>query len=213
MKAAVITYPGSNCDDDVIYALKKQGHEVKNIWHKESSSLAEYDLVVLSGGFSYGDYLRCGAIASVSPIMTPVKSFAEAGGLIMGICNGFQILCEARLLPGVLIRNQSQKFICTHMPLKVVETDSPWSNSFKMNEEISIPMAHGDGQYLVPEADQKNIIPVLKYINNLNGSFESIAGVCNTQKNIFGLMPHPERVTNPESDHGTRFWKSVENFL
>lgn len=213
MKSAVITFPGSNCDDDCIYILKKNGFTVDNLWHKDQPDLSSYQLIVLPGGFSYGDYLRCGAIASVSPIIEKVKTYANKGGLVLGICNGFQILCETRLLAGALVRNKDQKFISSDVDLSICNNENPWTNQFTVNQKINLPIAHGDGRYVFEEKDKANFIPLLKYQNTPNGSQEDIAGICNLQKNVFGLMPHPERATDLKSKHGLKFWQSIVHFV
>jgi phosphoribosylformylglycinamidine synthase len=213
MKSAVITFPGSNCDDDCIYTLKKNGFSVDNLWHKDLPDLSSYQLIVLPGGFSYGDYLRCGAMASVLPIIEKVKAFANKGGLVLGICNGFQILCETRLLPGALVRNKDQKFISADVDLVVSHNDNPWTNQFSVEQKISLPIAHGDGRFVFEEKDKANFITLLKYQNTPNGSQEDIAGICNLQKNVFGLMPHPERASDLKSKQGLKFWQSIAQFV
>lgn len=209
MKAAVIRFPGSNCDQDCHYVLSEQ-YQIPTdyVWHKESS-LTGYDLVVLPGGFSYGDYLRTGAIARFSPIMKAVADHAAAGGLLLGICNGFQILAESRLLPGVLIRNRSLNFICEHRWLRVENSDSPFLCEAKEGQLLNIPIAHGEGNYTAaPETLaqlEANGQILLRYSDaegnvsdatNPNGSAANIAGICNTARNVFGLMPHPERAAD-----------------
>lgn len=217
MKAAVITFPGSNCDDDTVYTLGKAGFEVDNLWHKDSPELSTYQLVVLPGGFSYGDYLRCGAIASLSPIMEKVKAYAKSGGMVLGICNGFQTLCEAGLLPGAVARNAGLKFICKDVPLKVATVSTPWTSEMKAGEVLVWPIAHGEGRYVIAEAEletlKKNDQIVLQYAPNPNGSVMDIAGVCNVEKNVFGLMPHPERATDLRSQHGGKLWASIRKAL
>ena len=209
MKAGVVTFPGSNCDEDLAYALSLSGFEVSSLWHKDSPDLSEFKLVVLPGGFSYGDYLRTGAMAAVSPIMQSVKQFAGQGGLVLGICNGLQILCEAGLLPGALVRNNSLKFICKDVALNVEDTNNPWTSHLKKNDTLIYPIAHGDGRYVTDEPSynamkEKGQI-LLTYKNNPNGSAHDIAGLCNETKNVFGLMPHPERATDLRSQDGKRF--------
>jgi phosphoribosylformylglycinamidine synthase subunit PurQ / glutaminase len=218
MKAGVITFPGSNCDDDAVYVLEKLCEfQVTRLWHKDSTELSTYSLVVLPGGFSYGDYLRCGAMASLSPIMQEVKKFAENGGMVIGICNGFQILCEAGLLPGALARNQKLNFVCSDVALKVETTDSPWSSEYKKGETIVFPIAHGEGRYIVDEAEYQTMKTngqiILTYTQNPNGSSHDIAGVCNAKKNVFGLMPHPERATDLRSQNGVKLWNSIKSSL
>lgn len=227
MKAAVITFPGSNCDDDCVHALEVAGgFEVDCLWHKDAPDLSSYQLVVLPGGFSYGDYLRCGAIAALSPIMDNVKKFAASGGLVLGTCNGFQTLCESGLLPGALVRNESLLFVCKDVATKVKTSATPWTNGFKKDEVIKIPIAHGDGRYIVSEEEYEKLAKedriLLTYVDdkgneskeaNPNGSVKNIAGVCNEGRNVFGLMPHPERATDLRSKDGMRFWSSVAHFL
>ena len=209
MKAAIIRFPGSNCDQDCHLALREMGVEVDYVWHKDTS-VAGYDLIVLPGGFSYGDYLRCGAIARFSPIMQSVKEAAAAGTYVLGICNGFQILCEAGLLPGALIRNRSLHFICEHLRVRVENTATAWTNAATQNQILRIPIAHGEGSYTADPATlqelNKNRQILLRYCDangavtdaaNPNGSAENIAGICNAAGNVFGLMPHPERACDP----------------
>ncbi|MBI1859713.1 MAG: phosphoribosylformylglycinamidine synthase subunit PurQ, partial [Deltaproteobacteria bacterium] len=198
MKAGIVTFPGSNCDDDAYYALTHlAGFQGERHWHKSTPDFSDCDLVILPGGFSYGDYLRCGAMAAVSPIMESVKAFAGKGGLVLGICNGFQILCEAGLLPGALARNSGLTFSCQDVVLKVESNQGPWTNELTAGQTLTIPIAHGDGRYVIPEAEVERMRSrgeiLLTYQNNPNGSVGDIAGVCNAQKNVFGLMPHPER--------------------
>lgn len=197
MSVAVITFPGTNCDKDTIYAYELLGQEVFNIWHKDRILPKDTSLVVLAGGFSYGDYLRCGAIARYSPIMSAIKSFASDGGLVLGICNGFQILCECSLLPGVLIRNENLHFISNTQTLNIICNNNKFLKSYHINQQIKLPIAHAEGNYFIDkdglESLKQNNQILLTYKNNPNGSIESIAGICNKQKNVFGLMPHPER--------------------
>ena len=205
MKAAIIRFPGSNCDQDCHLALRDFGVEVDYVWHKDTS-VAGCDLIVLPGGFSYGDYLRCGAIARFSPIMPSVKNAAAAGTPVLGICNGFQILCEAGLLPGALIRNRSLHFICEHIRVRVENTATAWTGAATAGQVLRIPIAHGEGSYTAdPETLRelnRNRQILLRYCDargavtdaaNPNGSAENIAGLCNAAGNVFGLMPHPER--------------------
>lgn len=215
MKAGVITFPGSNCDDDVFYALEKlAGFSTKKLWHKDTVSLSDLDLVVLPGGFSYGDYLRCGAMASVSPIMERVKEFAGNKGKVLGICNGFQILCEVGLVPGALVVNESQSFLCKDVVLEVQNAESPWTVGMKKGEKVTYPIAHGEGRYVVEASDYEKMAAngqiLLTYTDNPNGSFKSIAGVTNAEKNVFGLMPHPERASDLRSKDGMRLWNAIK---
>lgn len=205
MKAGVVQFPGSNCDRDVKTSLEKCGFKAEYIWHKETS-LPKLDLIVLPGGFSYGDYLRCGSIAAHSKVMSEVKKFANNGGHVLGICNGFQILSEAGLVPGVLMTNRSLKFICKEVFLKAVNTDNVFTRKYKEYNAIKLSIAHHDGNYFIDENGLKSLNDnnqiAFKYctqdgeINetaNPNGSLENIAGVYNKNKNVLGLMPHPER--------------------
>jgi phosphoribosylformylglycinamidine synthase len=205
MKAAVIRFPGSNCDQDCHLALSASGFEPGYVWHKDTD-LSGYDLIVLPGGFSYGDYLRCGAIARFSPVMQSVKQAAEAGTLIVGICNGFQILCEAGLLPGALMRNRDLHFICEHRWIRVENVANPFLHTSRTGQLLNVPIAHGEGSYTADPATLSDLNVrgqvMLRYTDangavnqaaNPNGAAESIAGICNAARNIFGLMPHPER--------------------
>ena len=206
MKVAIVVFPGSNCDHDAHYALREVlGFETIFAWHK-ARSLADADAVVLPGGFSYGDYLRTGAIARFSPIMTRVAEFAAAGGPVLGICNGFQILLEAGLLPGAMRRNRDLKFICEHVHVRVEETDTSFTRSASIGQSLRMPIAHREGNYYADaetlQTLNKNRQVVFRYTGpngdrddrwNVNGSTAAIAGVCNTQRNVVGLMPHPER--------------------
>lgn len=209
-KFAVIRFPGSNCDQDCVRAINGfSGAKAGYVWHKDTS-LGGYDVVVLPGGFSYGDYLRCGAIARFSPIMSAVKDFAAGGGRVIGICNGFQILCEARLLPGALVRNRDLHFICEHLHVRVESHRSPFTNTGATGAVWRLPIAHGEGCYFADEATLRELNQhkqiLLRYCDdrgrtnpasNPNGSQENIAGICNTERNVFGLMPHPERACDP----------------
>lgn len=194
----ILQFPGTNCERDMEYAYKDLLHQDTLIlWHKETSLPKDTHLVILPGGFSYGDYLRSGAIARFAPIMKSVMSYANNGGVVLGICNGFQILTEARLLPGVLKRNEKLSFISKNQRLKIVSNDNKFLSSYVCNQEISLPIAHADGSYYADtktlQMMQENHQILLEYIDNPNGSVHSIAGVCNKDKNVFGLMPHPER--------------------
>ena len=209
MRSTVIVFPGSNCDRDVAYALKKFNIKNEMLWHNESN-LPKTDLVVLPGGFSYGDYLRTGAIASKSKIINEVVKHSKKGGLILGICNGFQILIETGLLPGVLLRNKKLKFISKNVFLKVSNTENKFCSEYKNKKVIELPIAHNEGNYfakkeILEELEDKNLI-AFKYcdiegkinsFSNPNGSSNNIAGLLNIEKNILGLMPHPERLIDP----------------
>jgi phosphoribosylformylglycinamidine synthase subunit PurQ / glutaminase len=192
-RIAVITFPGSNDDGDAALALEALGAEPLLAWHADD--LPEADAVVLPGGFSYGDYLRCGAIARFAPVMAGVQRFAADGGLVLGICNGFQVLCEAGLLPGALRPNASLSFVCRDTPLRVESTDTPFTSRCEPGATIAIPVKHGEGCY-VPPADLDPAQVVLRYEENPNGSVDDIAGVVSTEGNVMGLMPHPEHAVD-----------------
>jgi phosphoribosylformylglycinamidine synthase subunit PurQ / glutaminase len=209
MNFAVLQFPASNCDQDAIHAVRVLGHSARYVWHKDNA-LGVADAVIVPGGFSYGDYLRCGAIARFSPVMQAVKQFAENGGLVLGICNGFQVLTEAGLLPGALVRNRDLEFHCEHIYLKTLAADTPFTNGIPAGKLLRIPIAHGEGCYF---ADDETLA-VLKAGNrilwqycdasgeptdasNPNGSLLNIAGICNESRNVAGLMPHPERASEP----------------
>ncbi len=201
MKVGIVVFPGSNCDHDAWYAVSENLHQrAEFIWH-DSTSVGDVDAIILPGGFSYGDYLRCGAIAKFSPVMRAVKDFANAGGLVLGICNGFQVLTEAGLLPGALVRNDTLKFVCRTVRLEVVSANSPFTGDAKKNQELRIPVAHGEGFYIADERTLDELEAedrvVLRYIDNPNGSMRHIAGILNQQRNVMGMMPHPERAADP----------------
>lgn len=197
MKVAVIVFPGSNCDHDAWFAFNHNlGITAEYIWHDEQS-LTGYDAVILPGGFAFGDYLRCGAIARFSPVMAAVKAFAAEGGPVLGICNGFQVLVESGMLPGALLRNSSLKFVCKTVGLRVETTDSPFTSGLRQGEVLTIPVAHGEGCYF---ADDRTLDQLedegrvaFRYTENPNGSLRDIAGILNAQRNVLGMMPHPER--------------------
>jgi phosphoribosylformylglycinamidine synthase subunit PurQ / glutaminase len=194
-RIGVVTYPGSQDDRDALWALAALDAEPISVWHEEHE-LPALDAVVLPGGFSYGDYLRCGAIARFSPATAAVVEFAQRGGLVLGICNGFQVLCEAGLLPGVLLRNESLRFVCRDVPLRVERTDTPFTSRCTQGQMLVIPVKHGDGRYVPPPGlDPAQI--VFRYRDNPNGSVDDIAGVCNDRGNVMGLMPHPEHAVDP----------------
>jgi phosphoribosylformylglycinamidine synthase len=201
MKFGVIVFPGSNCDHDAFYAVTNNlGQKAEYIWH-DSGSLGDVDAVILPGGFSYGDYLRCGAIAKFSPVMRAVKQFAAEGGLVLGVCNGFQILVEAGLLPGALIRNRSLKFVCRDVHLRVETVNSPFTASAQRGEILRVPIAHGEGCYYaadrtLDELEAEDRV-VFRYLDNPNGSLRDIAGILNRGRNVMGMMPHPERAADP----------------
>jgi phosphoribosylformylglycinamidine synthase len=206
MKFGVVVFPGSNCDHDARYALGEVLHQpVEFLWH-QSEQVNGFDAILLPGGFSYGDYLRTGAIARFSPVMRAVEQFARGGGLVLGVCNGFQILCEAGLLPGVLQRNAGMRFVCRQVHIRVETTDTPFTSAAKPGQVLQVPIAHGDGNYFCDPATmadlERNHQIVFRYTTpdgredaaaNPNGSLANIAGVCNRDRNVMGLMPHPER--------------------
>jgi phosphoribosylformylglycinamidine synthase I len=201
MKAGVIVFPGSNCDHDAWYAVNQNLHErAEFIWH-DSASLGDIDVVILPGGFSYGDYLRCGAIARFSPVMQAVKKFAADGGLVLGICNGFQILVEAGMLPGALLRNRELKFICRELELRTETSASPFTSSLRKGQILRLPIAHGEGQYFADERTLDELEAedrvAFRYVDNPNGSARSIAGILSRERNVMGMMPHPERACDP----------------
>ena len=203
MKVSVLQFPGTNCEYDTKYAFEKLGAEVVIVWHEETVLPADTTLIVIPGGFSYGDYLRSGALAKFAPIMKEVKEYASKGGKILGICNGFQILTETGLLPGALKRNDNLHFISKHHHLKIVNNNNTFLQELAVGEIVNIPVAHHDGNYFIDNVGlqelEKNDQILLQYCNEkgenqiLNGSVEQIAGICNKEKNVFGLMPHPER--------------------
>lgn len=228
MNFAVLQFPASNCDQDCVHVLKNVlGHSARLLWHKETS-LGGADAVFVPGGFSYGDYLRTGAIARFSPVMQAVQQFAAHGGLVLGICNGFQILCEAGLLPGALVRNRSLQFRCEHIFLKTATADSPFTNKIPVGKLLRIPIAHGEGCYFA-DADTLARLKAKQQIlwqycdaqgqitdaANPNGSLENIAGVCNEERNVAGLMPHPERASESilDSADGRLIFESMIGWL
>jgi phosphoribosylformylglycinamidine synthase len=200
MRFGVVVFPGSNCDHDAWYAVSHNlGHSAKFIWH-DSSTLGEVDAVILPGGFSYGDYLRCGAIAKFSPVMKAVREFASSGGLVLGICNGFQVLVESGLLPGALLRNRELKFVCRPVTVRVETMATPFTCQATAGQTLTLPVAHGEGCYF---ADEKTLAElkradriVLRYVDNPNGSLDDIAGICSEGRNVMGMMPHPERAAD-----------------
>jgi len=206
VKFGIIVFPGSNCDHDAYHVISKQvGQPVDFIWHRDTD-LKSFDALIIPGGFSYGDYLRAGALARFSPVMDSVKKFAASGGFVLGICNGFQILCEAGLLPGALIRNRDLNFICEHLSVRVETSDTPYTNEMTPGSVLRIPIAHAEGNYVCDDATlaelQREDRIVFRYCEpsgavteaaNPNGSRDNIAGICNHSRNVLGLMPHPER--------------------
>jgi phosphoribosylformylglycinamidine synthase I len=200
MRFGVVVFPGSNCDHDAWYALSHNlGHSAEFIWH-DSVSLGSVDAVILPGGFSYGDYLRCGAIAKFSPVMAAVKSFAAEGGLVLGICNGFQVLVESALLPGALLRNRELKFVCRPVTVRVETTNTPFTAAAQRGQTLTLPVAHGEGCYYADSSLLATLKAedrvVLRYVDNPNGSLDDIAGICNERRNVMGMMPHPERAAD-----------------
>ena len=201
MKFGVVVFPGSNCDHDAFYAVTANlGHQAEFLWH-DSESLANCDAIIVPGGFSYGDYLRCGAIAKFSPVLRSIRKFAADGGLVLGVCNGFQILTEAGLLPGALVRNARLKFICRDVALRVETTHSAFTCAAQKGAILRFPIAHGEGCYTadartLDELEAEDRV-VLRYVDNPNGSQRSIAGILSKERNVMGLMPHPERACDP----------------
>lgn len=217
MRAAVITFPGSNCDRDLVRAFEMAGFETVSVWHKDTSLPAGIDIVGLPGGFSFGDYLRCGAIAAQSPICRDVAAHAERGGYVMGICNGFQVLTETGLLPGALMRNSGLKFVCRTVPLTVATTDSPFTGRLTAGSQINLPVAHHDGNY---RADQDTLDMLraenriaFRYGEHVNGSDDDIAGVLSANGRVLGMMPHPERATEPShgNEDGANIFASLSD--
>ena len=203
MKSAVIVFPASNCDRDAASALQQlTGNKTHMVWHQDSE-LPDVDLVVLPGGFSYGDYLRCGAMASQSAVMRAVKAHAERGGAVLGICNGFQVLTETHMLPGALMRNADLKFVCRPVALEIEETQSLFTRKYEKGQRVYLPVAHGEGNFAADEETLNRLEGedrvVLRYAkgDNPNGSARDIAGILNEKRNVLGLMPHPERVVDP----------------
>lgn len=218
MKSAVITFPGSNCDRDAVVALQKIGSKVQKIWYTENNLENDLDLIVIPGGFSYGDYLRSGAMAAISPVMQEVKRLADRGTRVLGICNGFQILTESGLLPGVLLRNQKMKFICRTVNLRVENSNSDFTSKYKKNNVIKIPIAHMDGNYFADSDTLKKLEDkddiAFRYVDesgnltdeaNANGALLNIAGIFNDKKNVLGMMPHPERAIDIETGSSDGF--------
>lgn len=225
MRATVVVFPGSNCDRDVYRALEETpGVEVTTTWHDDAAFPCEIDLVVLPGGFSFGDYLRPGAMAARSPIMAEVKRHADRGGFVLGICNGFQVLTESRLLPGTLLSNQSTRFICRPCLLRVERNDTPFTSAYSQGQVVQFPIAHADGRFFLPEEELRELERrkqvVFRYCDTAgvsgenvspNGAARNIAGIVNDRGNVLGLMPHPERSSNPQlgGNDGQGIWKSI----
>lgn len=224
MKFGVVVFPGSNCDEDMVYVLRDiMKQETVKLWHK-NKDLEGCDAIVLPGGFSYGDYLRSGAIARFSPIMESVAAHAAKGGFVFGVCNGFQVLCEAGLLPGALLHNTSRKFICKNVFIKAVNYDTVLTSAVPKNKTLKIPIAHGEGNYFADEKTLKSLNDngqvLFRYCDengnitdeaNPNGAIENIAGICNAGKNVFGMMPHPERAADKElfNEDGKFLFESI----
>ncbi|MDX2083268.1 MAG: phosphoribosylformylglycinamidine synthase subunit PurQ [Rickettsiales bacterium] len=219
MKAAVITFPGSNCDRDAVTTLQKFTNKVDKIWHQENKLADDLDLIVVPGGFSYGDYLRSGAMAAISPVMQEVKRLAQKGVRVLGICNGFQILTEAGLLPGVLLRNKKTKFICRQVVLRVENNNTDFTAKYKKNQLVKFPIAHMDGNYFADNETLKMLEGegnvAFRYVDengnvtdesNPNGAALNIAGIFNDQKNVLGLMPHPERAIEEITGSKDGYW-------
>jgi phosphoribosylformylglycinamidine synthase I len=199
-KVGIVVFPGSNCDHDAYYVCKEIiKADTKFLWHKDGS-IEDRNIIILPGGFSYGDYLRCGAISRFSPIMTDVIKFANNGGIVMGICNGFQVLCESGLLPGALLRNEDLKFVCETVSLKVENNKSIFTGNYDIKQNIDIPVAHGEGNYFCDNDTLTNLISnnqiLFRYNDNPNGSLDNIAGIQNKNRNVLGMMPHPERASD-----------------
>jgi phosphoribosylformylglycinamidine synthase len=228
MKFGVLVFPGSNCDHDAYHVLSKHvGQPVDFIWHQETD-LSGYDAIIVPGGFSYGDYLRAGALARFSPVMQAVKEFAASGKFVFGICNGFQILCEAGLLPGALIRNSGLHFICKHVNISVENTQTPFTSELDSESVLSIPIAHAEGNYVCDDATYQSLEEngqiVFRYCDedgeatdevNPNGSRSNIAGICNLDRNVIGMMPHPERACEDllGSNDGREIFRSLTNTI
>ena len=219
MRAAVLVFPGSNCDRDLAVAFRAAGFDTRMVWHKDSALPEGTDIVGVPGGFSFGDYLRCGAIAAQSPIMQAVGAHAARGGHVLGICNGFQVLCETRLLPGALMRNAGLKFICRQQALAVATTDSAFSSAYRPGQSITLPIAHHDGNYV---ADAETLARLtgedqiaFRYIGNPNGAMDDIAGVLSPNRRVLGLMPHPERAIDPAQggSDGAAMFRSLAEAL
>jgi len=201
MKFGIVVFPGSNCDHDAWFAVSHLlGQKAEFIWH-DATSLGDVDAVLLPGGFAYGDYLRCGAIAKFSPVMQSIRKFAAEGGLVLGVCNGFQILAESGLLPGALVKNRGLKFICKPVTVRVETTNSPFTGNAARGQRLVMPIAHGEGCYVADERTLDQLEAedrvALRYVGNPNGSMRDIAGILNEGRNVMGLMPHPERASEP----------------
>jgi phosphoribosylformylglycinamidine synthase len=214
LRIGVTIFPGSNCDRDALYAVERMGAVPVELWYADAD-LKDSDAVIIPGGFSYGDYLRPGAIARFARVMAPLEDFARSGGPTLGVCNGFQILTEAHLLPGALLRNMGMRFVCRRVRVRVETTETPWTSACEPEEERVLPVAHNEGNYFGDPATLEELEAeervVLRYLENPNGSAYDVAGVCNEERNIVGIMPHPERVSDEVlgSDEGLRILRSV----
>lgn len=219
MRAAVLVFPGSNCDRDMKVALERAGAEVSMVWHKDHELPAGVDLVAVPGGFSFGDYLRCGAIAARAPIGEALRAHADRGGYVLGVCNGFQVLTETGILPGALMRNAGLKFICRTAHLHVATTDSAFTQGYKPGERIALPVAHHDGNYAASAADLDALRAedrvAFTYESNLNGSVADIAGILSANRRVLGMMPHPERAVDEQhgGTDGSRLFKGLVDSL
>jgi phosphoribosylformylglycinamidine synthase I len=214
LRIGVTIFPGSNCDRDTLYAIERVGAEPVELWHADTD-LDGVDAVIVPGGFSYGDYLRPGAIARFAKVMAPLEDFARSGGPTLGVCNGFQVLAEAHLLPGALLRNTHMRFVCRRVCVRVEATETAWTSACEPGEELILPVAHNEGNYFADPATLAQLEGedrvVLRYLENPNGSANDIAGICNEGRNVVGIMPHPERVSDGAigSDEGLRILRSV----
>jgi phosphoribosylformylglycinamidine synthase subunit PurQ / glutaminase len=214
LRIGVTIFPGSNCDRDALYAVERMGAEPVELWHADAD-LRGVDAVIVPGGFSYGDYLRPGAIARFARVMVPLEDFARSGGPTLGVCNGFQVLTEAHLLPGALLRNTHMRFVCRRVRTRVETTETPWTSSCESGEVLVLPVAHNEGNYFADPATLEQLEDedrvVLRYLENPNGSVNDIAGICNEERNVVGIMPHPERVSDDAlgSDEGLQILRSV----
>ena len=218
VRIGVTVFPGSNCDRDALYAVERMSAEPVELWHADAD-LKGVDAVIVPGGFSYGDYLRPGAIARFADVMGPLEGFANEGGPVLGVCNGFQVLCEAHLLPGALLQNTQMRFVCDRARVRVETTDTPWTAGCEGGEELLLPVAHNEGNFF---ADAETLTRleeeervVMRYLENPNGSANDIAGICSANCNVVGLMPHPERVSDDAlgSEAGLRVFESVLRFV
>ena len=219
MRAAVVVFPGSNCDRDLAVAFREAGCQVEMVWHKDTSLPDNVDIVGIPGGFSFGDYLRCGAIAANSPICRDIKTHAERGGFVLGVCNGFQVLTETKLLPGALLRNAGLKYICRTVPLIVGTTDSVYTSGYDLGQQIAIPIAHHDGNYTASDEVIAQLVAedriAFRYGDNPNGSMADIAGILSPNRRVLGMMPHPERASDAGhgGTDGKALFSSVANAL